>query len=74
MLSSLFPHSYLLERDVYLIDKLDNVGREGLAFLKCLVFVRPTPANLEVVVEELRAPRYAEYHLCSPLPSYCFTG
>jgi hypothetical protein len=45
------------------MEKLDNVGREELRCLKCLVLVRPTSANLELLVEELRAPKYSQYHL-----------
>lgn len=46
------------------MEKLDNVGREELKCLKCLVLVRPTSANMELLVEELRAPKYSQYHIC----------
>lgn len=59
----MFTLSYLLEHDIFLMEKLDNVGREELKCLKCLVLVRPTSANLELLVEELRGPKYSQYHL-----------
>lgn len=34
-----------------------------MKYLKCIVFVRPTEANIKLLIEELRAPRYGEYFL-----------
>jgi hypothetical protein len=33
--------------------------------MSCIVFCRPTSINIELLVEELRAPRYSEYRLCT---------
>jgi hypothetical protein len=64
MLSSVLPQSYLLEKEVYLTDFLFNVNREQISSLKCVVFVRPTANNVDLLLHELREPRYPEYYIC----------
>jgi hypothetical protein len=64
MLSSVVSQSYLLENEVYLTDFLANANREEIGGLKCLVFVRPTAINVDLVIRELYEPRYPEYHIC----------
>ena len=32
--------------------------------LKAVVYVRPTVENFNLLAEELRNPKYSEYHLC----------
>lgn len=48
-------------------DYLSNDNRVKFASLKCVVFVRPTAASLDLLVREFREPRYREYYLCIPL-------
>lgn len=62
MLSSK-THKLLFQ--VYLFERLDSpVPRESIKHLKCLVFVRPTPDNVQLLSSELRNPRYAQYYIC----------
>lgn len=32
--------------------------------LRCLCFVRPSPESIQSLIEELRDPKYGEYHIC----------
>uniref|UniRef100_A0A914Y5P9 Vacuolar protein sorting-associated protein 45 n=1 Tax=Panagrolaimus superbus TaxID=310955 RepID=A0A914Y5P9_9BILA len=64
MVSCAFAQSEMMAREVYLFERLDTgAEREPLKFLKCLVFVRPTLENIQILTEELRAPKYAQYYL-----------
>lgn len=63
IISMCTTQSLLLKHEVYLIDRIDNPNREKMRHLKCLVFVRPTPDSIQCLIEELRHPKYAEYHL-----------
>lgn len=54
----------LLQREVYLIDRIDNRQREKMRHLRCICFVRPTGESVQALVEELREPRYGDYYLC----------
>ncbi|KAK4461451.1 Sec1-like protein [Cladorrhinum samala] len=55
--------STLLNHEVYLTDRLDNVNREKMRHLRCLCFVRPHPDTIGLLIDELRDPKYGEYHL-----------
>lgn len=55
--------SVLLKHEIYLIDQIDNPQREKMRHLKCLVFIRPTSSSIEMLIEELRNPKYASYEL-----------
>ncbi|KAJ3554877.1 hypothetical protein NPX13_g10491 [Xylaria arbuscula] len=63
IVSSAVTQSSLLTHEVYLTDRLDNQNREKMRHLRCLCFVRPTPDSIQFLVDELRDPKYGEYHL-----------
>lgn len=48
---------------MYLIDRLDNAAREKMRHLRCLVFVRPSPGSIQLLIDELREPKYGEYYI-----------
>lgn len=54
--------SWLLERDVVLIEKLDE-SNDAHPDLDAIVFVRPTSENVLQLRKELRSPRFASYQL-----------
>ncbi|XP_065831711.1 vacuolar protein sorting-associated protein 45-like isoform X2 [Oscarella lobularis] len=41
----------------------DSTGRETMKHLKAICFLRPTPGNIDALVEELRVPKYGLYYL-----------
>ncbi len=62
ILSVVTSQSWLLERDVVLIEKLTK-GSDALPDLDAVVFLRPTPENVLALRKELRAPRFSSYKL-----------
>lgn len=63
IVSTAITQSALLNHEVYLIDRLDNSAREKMRHLRCLVFVRPTANSIQLLVDELRDPKYGEYYI-----------
>lgn len=44
--------------------RLDKDSREKMRHLRCLCFVRPSPDSIQFLIDELREPKYGEYHIC----------
>jgi len=63
IISTAVTQSALLNHEVYLMDRLDNPNREKMRHLRCLCFVRPHPDSIGLLIDELREPKYGEYHL-----------
>jgi hypothetical protein len=63
IVSTAITQSALLSHEVYLIDRLDNAAREKMRHLRCLCFVRPSPTSIQFLIDELREPKYGEYHI-----------
>lgn len=63
IVSTAVTQSSLLNNEVYLTDRLDNAGREKMRHLRCLCLVRPSPETIQLLVDELRDPKYGEYNL-----------
>ena len=53
----------LLEHEIYMVDTIENVDRDVMRHLKCLVYVKPTEESIECLIRELSNPKYGEYHL-----------
>ena len=43
--------------------RLENASRERMRHLKCICFVRPTSETIQLLVNELREPKYGEYSI-----------
>ena len=63
IVSTAVTQSSLLNHEVYLIDRLDNQTREKMRHLRCLCLVHPSPDTIQLLIDELRDPRYGEYYL-----------
>ncbi|XP_076221896.1 vacuolar protein sorting 45 isoform X2 [Nomia melanderi] len=51
-------------KEVYLFERLDTNSRnEEVKHLKCIVFIRPTKENIELLRNELRYPKYGTYYI-----------
>ncbi|KAH7308236.1 Sec1-like protein [Stachybotrys elegans] len=61
--STSVTQSSLLNHEIYLIDRLDNAAREKMRHLRCLCLVRPSPETIQLLIDELRDPKYGEYFL-----------
>lgn len=62
IVSTAITQSSLLNHEVYLSDRLDNTAREKMRHLRCLCLVRPSPETIQLLIDELRDPKYGEYH------------
>ncbi|KAH0426870.1 vacuolar protein sorting-associated protein 45 [Colletotrichum camelliae] len=63
IVSTAITQSSLLNHEVYLIDRIDNPSREKMRHLRCLCLVRPSPESIQLLIDELREPKYGEYQL-----------
>ncbi|EJP62623.1 vacuolar protein sorting-associated protein [Beauveria bassiana ARSEF 2860] len=63
IVSTAITQSSLLNHEVYLIDRLDNTAREKMRHLRCLCLVRPSPETIQLLIDELRDPKYGDYQL-----------
>lgn len=65
LISMLVGHSELLSREVYLVEKLENMSKEkDVGTLKTVVLVAPTPQNINVLGEELSCFAITNCYLC----------
>ncbi|KAJ2785428.1 vacuolar protein sorting-associated protein 45 [Coemansia javaensis] len=63
IISLVSTQSYLLSKEVYLVDRIDNPQRDTMRHLKCVCFVRPTDSSIRALVDELRSPKYGDYYI-----------
>jgi len=63
MVSMVISLSQVLEKEVFLFQRIDAQGRGQMLHLKAIVFLRPTRDNIELLAKELMAPMFGEYHL-----------
>lgn len=61
-----YSKSEMLLREVYLFEYIDTIfeSSERLNHMKCIVILRPTKDNVELLCKELSRPHYRTYHLC----------
>jgi vacuolar protein sorting-associated protein 45 len=76
IVSCVSSQSEILGRQIYLVSRLgDNssanngmghsleLKEESLTHMKAVVFIRPTQANIGLLIQELSQPRFSEYHI-----------
>lgn len=67
VISMVYSQSEIQQKEVFLIERIDSEGyinnSNGLKYMKCLVFLRPTQRNVELLSQELRNPKYGAYYL-----------
>jgi vacuolar protein sorting-associated protein 45 len=62
IVSMVYSQTQILEQEVYLVEQIGK-RHEAMRHLKAAVFIQPTEANLELLIKELRDPKFAEYHI-----------
>ena len=67
VVSMVYAQSEILQKEVYLFERIDSTGRESMKHLKCICYVRPTKENIELLQQELRMPNYGLYYICKCL-------
>lgn len=66
IISMVYSQSEIQQKEVFLLERLDApnyANSTGLRYLKCLVFLRPTQHNIELLCAELRNPKYGAYYI-----------
>lgn len=67
IVSMVFTQSEVLQKEVYLFEKIEKLSekpeKSAVKQVKALFFIRPTPANIQALVKELRKPRFGKYYL-----------
>lgn len=63
IVSMVYAQSEVLQKEVYLFERIDTPARETMKHLKAICFVRPTRENVEHLCSELKNPKYGVYHL-----------
>ena len=60
-----YSQTEILQKEVFLVEKLQKAKRDKMQHMKAVVFVRPTQQNVMQLVDELRDPKYGEYYICT---------
>jgi hypothetical protein len=53
-----------------LSSRLENAAREKMRHLRALCFVRPSADSVQLLIDELRDPKYGEYYICEQARPY----
>lgn len=59
-----YAQSEILQKEVYLFERIDSSARETMKHLKCICFLRPTKENVDMLAQELRMSKYGLYYIC----------
>ncbi|XP_077446023.1 vacuolar protein sorting-associated protein 45 isoform X2 [Stigmatopora argus] len=63
IVSVVYTQSEILQKEVYLFERIDSQNRESMKHLKAICFLRPTKQNVEHLIQELRRPKYSVYFI-----------
>ncbi|XP_013378687.1 vacuolar protein sorting-associated protein 45 [Lingula anatina] len=63
IVSMVYAQSEILQKEVYLFERIDSSARETMKHLKCVCFLRPTKENVDLLQQELRSPKYGLYFI-----------
>ncbi|XP_067831928.1 vacuolar protein sorting-associated protein 45 isoform X1 [Heptranchias perlo] len=58
IVSMVYTQSEILQKEVYLFERIDSTNRETMKHLKAICFLRPTKENVEFLIQELHRPKY----------------
>nr|XP_008123293.1 PREDICTED: vacuolar protein sorting-associated protein 45-like [Anolis carolinensis] len=64
IVSMVYTQSEILQKEVYLFERIDSPNRESMKHLKAICFLRPTKENVDYLMQELRRPKYSTYFIC----------
>ena len=56
IVSLAYAQSEVLQKEIYMFELLDSRNREIMKHLNAIVFVRPTPENVQALCRELSNP------------------
>jgi len=59
-----YAQSDILQKEVFLFERIDIGGKKSLKHLSAIYFLRPTEENIQALVRELHEPKYGNYFIC----------
>ena len=62
IVSMVYSQTQILEKGVYLVEQLQK-KHEVMNHLKAIIFVQPTEVNINYILNELKEPKFKEYHI-----------
>ena len=62
IVSTVYSQTQILEQEVYLVELLGK-PHENMAHFKAAVFIQPTANNIKLLKDEIREPKFSEYHI-----------
>lgn len=63
VVSLVYSQTEILQKEVYLTERLEVQTREAMPNLKAVVFIRPVQESINALKKELSSPKYSEYHI-----------
>jgi vacuolar protein sorting-associated protein 45 len=63
IVSLVHSQTEILQKEVYLFERIDTANRELMPHVNAVVFLRPTEDNFALLSKELHEPKYGQYHL-----------
>ncbi|ELP85626.1 vacuolar protein sorting-associated protein, putative [Entamoeba invadens IP1] len=63
VVSVLFSMTEIIQKEVYLVQQLSDPTRDSLPHLNAVCLLRPSKENMELLKNELSAPKYGKYYL-----------
>uniref|UniRef100_A0A8C7ZBV9 Vacuolar protein sorting-associated protein 45 n=1 Tax=Oryzias sinensis TaxID=183150 RepID=A0A8C7ZBV9_9TELE len=63
IVSVVYTQSEILQKEVYLFERIDSQSRDSMKHLKVICFLRPTKENVQHLIQELRRPKYSVYFI-----------
>ncbi|XP_042632961.1 vacuolar protein sorting-associated protein 45-like [Cyprinus carpio] len=63
IVSVVYTQSEILQKEVYLFERIDSQNRDNMKHLKAICFLRPSKENVEHLIKELRRPKYSVYFI-----------
>ncbi|XP_034401551.1 vacuolar protein sorting-associated protein 45 [Cyclopterus lumpus] len=63
IVSVVYTQSEILQKEVYLFERMDSQNRDSMKHLKAICFLRPTKENVDYLIQELRRPKYSVYFI-----------
>ncbi|XP_071449589.1 vacuolar protein sorting-associated protein 45 [Hetaerina americana] len=63
IVSMVYGQSEILQKEVYLFERIDSNRQEVMKYLKCIAFLRPTKENVAHLSMELKYPKYGSYYI-----------
>jgi vacuolar protein sorting-associated protein 45 len=59
-----YATSDILQKEVFLFERIDMARKASLKFLTAIYFLRPIEENIQLLIRELHEPRCGNYYIC----------